>query len=202
MRTHPLLLGALEDDSLEARNPAVDLARPVVQSRFRDDDQMRTVNAADKFEVAEEGNRLQRLAETLSSSGSGLAPGVGERKLGRGGTHHLVCENTVDAVVVQSAHPVETLNLVLAHLSSFDDCVGPVSQPLRTFLSTCERSGAELTCGRLGKHERTVAFCEAVRLLLCLEQLGVFVLLRLAATRLRRLTSTADASKALPSDSV
>ena len=88
---------------------------------------MRTVNAADEFEVAEEGDRLQRLAETLLSSESGLAPGVRARRLGRRRTHHLVCENTVDAVVVQTAHPVETLDLVLAHLSSFDDCVGQVS---------------------------------------------------------------------------
>jgi len=169
--THPLLLGALEDDDAEAGDPAVYLARPVVERRLGDDDEVRAVRAADELEVAEERDRLERLAETLRASRhyrvSLCSSGYAVRGRRETGTHHLVGENAVDAVVVEPAHPVEALDLVLAHLAALD--IGR----------------------RLGEDERALALAEPVRLLLGLEQLGVLVLLRLAAARLGRLAAPA-----------
>lgn len=81
--------------------------------------------------------------------------------------HHLVGEDAVDAVVVQAAHPVETLHLVLAHLAALD------------------------VRRRLGEDKGTLTLGETVGRLLGLEKLGVLVLLRPAATRLSRLAATA-----------
>lgn len=81
-RTHAFLLGSLQDDGLEAGDPAVDFASPVVQRRLRDDDKVRAVDAADEFEVAEEGDGLERLAETLWSNAiwSGFVAPIQEAK--------------------------------------------------------------------------------------------------------------------------
>ncbi|KAI3476086.1 hypothetical protein L1887_62392 [Cichorium endivia] len=83
-----LLLGALEGDHVEAGHPALELAVPVVQRRLGHDDEVEAGRVAEVAEVAEEGDGLERLAEA-----------------------HLVCEDAVDAVVVERDHPVEALDL-------------------------------------------------------------------------------------------
>ncbi len=44
-----------------------------------------------------------------------------QQQAGRQAAHHLVCQDAVDAVVVQVDHPVETLQLVLTHGAAGDD---------------------------------------------------------------------------------
>lgn len=35
--------------------------------------------------------------------------------------HHLICKNTIDAIVKEMYQPVEALQLILPHLASLDD---------------------------------------------------------------------------------
>lgn len=64
-KTYALLLATAKHDYVESRNPAFKLASPVVESTLRDDDEMRAMNATVELEVAEEGDRLECLAESL-----------------------------------------------------------------------------------------------------------------------------------------
>ena len=38
-----------------------------------------------------------------------------------GATHHLISENTIDTIMVQWDHPVQPLDLIISHLSTFND---------------------------------------------------------------------------------
>lgn len=67
MRTYALLLSTAKHDDVEPRDPSLELASPVVQSALRDDDEMRAMDAAVELEVAEEGDRLESLAESLDA---------------------------------------------------------------------------------------------------------------------------------------
>jgi hypothetical protein len=62
---YPILLGSLENDRVETRNPLGHFSVPVVQCRFRHYDQVRPGNIATEFEVSQEGDRLQSLSKTL-----------------------------------------------------------------------------------------------------------------------------------------
>lgn len=108
--THSLLLVALEKHNVEPGHPALKLARPVLKRTLGHNHEMGTMDALVKLEVAEEGDGLQRLAESLGRSVMPAKPR----------THHLVGEDAVDSVVVQPDHPVESLHLVLAHLTALD----------------------------------------------------------------------------------
>jgi hypothetical protein len=37
-------------------------------------------------------------------------------------SHHFIRENAVDTVMVKRRHPVETLDLIIPHLASLDNC--------------------------------------------------------------------------------
>lgn len=113
-----LILVTAEDDCAEARDPVRKLARPVVERRFGHDNQVRAGDIAVNLQVAEKRDCLERLAETLfrhsiqySMSAAGSKP-----------SYHLVGQNPVDTVVVQADHPVETLDLIVSHLSALDVC--------------------------------------------------------------------------------
>jgi hypothetical protein len=67
VQTHSIVLRTLQDDSLEARDPFVELPLPVLERRFRDDDEMRARDAEVELEVAEERDCLERLSETLQT---------------------------------------------------------------------------------------------------------------------------------------
>jgi hypothetical protein len=95
-----------------------------LEGGFGDDDEVGAADAADVFEVGEEGDGLEGFAEALWR---GLDEG-GERKGGRE-THHLVSEDPIQTVMVQRHHPVQTLQLVRAHQSMND----------YSFISTTER---------------------------------------------------------------
>ena len=63
--TYPLLLAAAEHDDVEAGDPLLELAVPVVERALRHNDEVRALDALEELEVAEERDRLQRLAESL-----------------------------------------------------------------------------------------------------------------------------------------
>lgn len=87
-----LLLGSLKNQHINFGRPLGKLALPVVESGLGDDDQVRTGDADDVAQVAEEGNGLQRLAET-----------------------HFISQNTRNTVLMERNQPVKTSNLVIAH---------------------------------------------------------------------------------------
>lgn len=65
--------------------------------------------------------------------------------------YHFICEDTIDTVVVQRDHPVQTLNLVISHLTTLDICAA---------LNLWDPDGKLkiLTCWTLLKHERFILF--------------------------------------------
>jgi hypothetical protein len=74
------------------KSPIGELACPVLECGFRDDDKMGSGDIAVGFEVGKEGDGLESFTEA-----------------------HLVGEDTVEAVVMQRHHPVQALQLVAAH---------------------------------------------------------------------------------------
>mmetsp|Transcript_13968 Transcript_13968/g.34953 ORF Transcript_13968/g.34953 Transcript_13968/m.34953 type:complete len:377 (+) Transcript_13968:1858-2988(+) len=85
---------AVELDGSKHGAPPSHLVHPVAESGLGYDDEVWSRNSAVLVQVSEQGDGLQCLSET-----------------------HLVGEDSVDAVVVQVNHPVESLELVLAHLA-------------------------------------------------------------------------------------
>lgn len=77
-------------ESFQIRHELCNLLHPVVQRRSGRDDEERSPDVVDLGEVGHERDRLDRLAQT-----------------------HLVCEDAVDALLVEVGEPVETLELVL-----------------------------------------------------------------------------------------
>ena len=72
-----LVLGTRQRENIKARRPLLELARPILQSRLRNDHQVRAMYVTDVFKVGEERDGLERLSEA-----------------------HLVGEYTVEAIVV------------------------------------------------------------------------------------------------------
>lgn len=66
-------------------------------------------------------------------------------------SYHFISEDTIDTVVVQGDHPVQTLNLVISHLATLDICAA---------LNLWDPNGKLkiLTCWTLLKHERFILF--------------------------------------------
>lgn len=60
-----LLLGTSENDDIDVRRPPFELASPVLQGRFWDDDQMGAGDLAMMFKEGKEGDGLQSFAEAL-----------------------------------------------------------------------------------------------------------------------------------------
>src|SRR6266567_6399286 len=94
------VLRARECDDPKVGSPLGELACPVLERGFWDDDEMGSGNVAVVLEVGEEGDGLESLAQA-----------------------HLVGEDTVEAIVMQRDHPVQTLQLVATHLAA-DICKG------------------------------------------------------------------------------
>jgi hypothetical protein len=63
--SHPLLLVAMELDRAQHRAPLAELVHPVVQRGLRHDDHVRALDAAELVQVAQQRDRLQRLAQAL-----------------------------------------------------------------------------------------------------------------------------------------
>mmetsp|Transcript_32858 Transcript_32858/g.77904 ORF Transcript_32858/g.77904 Transcript_32858/m.77904 type:complete len:460 (-) Transcript_32858:740-2119(-) len=93
----PLLRVAMELDRADDGAPPPELVQPVVEGRLGHEHEVGPRDAAVLVEVPQQGDGLQRFAEA-----------------------HLVCQNAVDAVVVQVDEPVEPLHLVLAHGAKAD----------------------------------------------------------------------------------
>jgi hypothetical protein len=36
-------------------------------------------------------------------------------------SYHFVCQDSIDTIVVQTCHPIQTLNLVIPHFATLDD---------------------------------------------------------------------------------
>lgn len=60
-----LFLGTREYDSVDIWRPLLELARPVLERRLRNDDEMRAGYVGLVFEVGEEGDRLKCFSEAL-----------------------------------------------------------------------------------------------------------------------------------------
>ena len=83
---------------------------------------MRSSGITSDLQVSQESNRLKRLTQTLRCGRgvnwvSGIASVSSDAM-----TYHLVGQDSVDTVMVQRSHPVETGDLIITHLSSLDDC--------------------------------------------------------------------------------
>jgi hypothetical protein len=90
-------------------------------------------------------------------------------------THHFIGENTVDTVIMETAHPVETLNLVLTHLTTLDDCESGCISQARGAEKERTEAKKERTSRRLSEHEWSLDLLLA----LALKQLVVLLLLAL-----------------------
>lgn len=77
---------------------------------------MRPGDTTSKFEVTEEGDSLKRFPKTLMSAAFSTVCTIEGS-----GTHHFVCQDTIDTVMVQTCHPVQALNLVISHFATLDD---------------------------------------------------------------------------------
>ena len=77
-----------ETDGSDSGAPPLELIHPVGQGGLGHQDHVRTRNVAQVFHVAQEGDGLQGLAQA-----------------------HLVGQNSVDAVLVEGDHPIETTDL-------------------------------------------------------------------------------------------
>ena len=83
-----LLVRGLQLQHAQRRRELGKLARPVAQHRLGHENEVRARHLARLFEVRQEGDGLERLAQA-----------------------HLVCKDAADVVVVQVDHPVEALQL-------------------------------------------------------------------------------------------
>lgn len=63
--TYPLFLGALQNQSVEPRNPFGDLSAPVIQRGLWHDDEMRTGDLLVEFQISKKGDSLQSFPQTL-----------------------------------------------------------------------------------------------------------------------------------------
>ena len=91
---YPILFGALQNNSFETRHPFLNLSIPVVQCRFRHNNQVWSSNPLMEFKVSEKSNGLQCLAETLREYGEHGVALCSET------TYHLIGQDTVDTIVV------------------------------------------------------------------------------------------------------
>eukprot|EP00968_Pinguiococcus_pyrenoidosus_P021741 scaffold2908_cov257-Pinguiococcus_pyrenoidosus.AAC.2 len=89
-----LFSGAVEADHAKRRTPPRELVHPVAEGGLGDQDDVRASDVLVLHHVAQDADRLQRLAES-----------------------HLVRQDAVDAVLVQANHPVQALKLVWPQLS-------------------------------------------------------------------------------------
>jgi hypothetical protein len=87
----------MEHENVQGRDPAIEFADPIVKSRLWDNNQVGAVDVLKMLQVTKEGNRLQRFAKT-----------------------HLVGENSIDSVLEKRNKPVQALELIISHCSSFD----------------------------------------------------------------------------------
>lgn len=118
--TDSLFPGTLQHDDRESWHPFSDFSLPVVQSGFRDNDQVGSSNSATQFQVSQESDGLKRFTETLGNDEKQRLKWYprGDTKV----TYHLVGQDTVDTIVVQTRHPVQTLDLIISHLTTLHDC--------------------------------------------------------------------------------
>ena len=66
MKTHSFFLGTGQNSRSETWNPFVDLSVPVVECRFRYDNEVRTGSPSVEFEVTEEGDGLECFSQPLN----------------------------------------------------------------------------------------------------------------------------------------
>mmetsp|Transcript_8845 Transcript_8845/g.30409 ORF Transcript_8845/g.30409 Transcript_8845/m.30409 type:complete len:769 (-) Transcript_8845:151-2457(-) len=93
----PLLLVAVELPGADHRAPPLELIHPVVQRGLGDDHKVWAGDSPELVQVAQERDRLQRFSQA-----------------------HLVRQDAVDSVVVQVDHPIQALELVVAHGPELD----------------------------------------------------------------------------------
>lgn len=105
---------------LQGGHPALKLVAPIGQRRLGADDDVWPGYAPDVFQVAEQRDGLQRLAQALRRVSA--AKSVAKCGKEAGEKYHFVCKDAVDATVVQLYEPIEAHDLVRAHFSTFDDC--------------------------------------------------------------------------------
>lgn len=77
-------------------------------------------NTASQFQVSQESDGLKRFTETLKNDERRrlVWNGSGNAQV----TYHLIRQDTVDTIVMQTRHPVQTLDLIIPHLTALDDC--------------------------------------------------------------------------------
>mmetsp|Transcript_15987 Transcript_15987/g.36869 ORF Transcript_15987/g.36869 Transcript_15987/m.36869 type:complete len:311 (+) Transcript_15987:781-1713(+) len=126
-----LILGAAHAHSVDRRRPLAKLFYPVPHDGLGDDDNMWACHATGLAKVCQERDGLESLSQS-----------------------HFVCENTIYTVVVEFDHPIQTLQLILAHFAV-------ICQHFRLAVqvhgATC-RSGCLHQCGVF------LCLCHTVRL--------------------------------------
>ena len=154
------------------------LARPVVERGFGYDDEMRSRDVSMNFQIAEEGNCLECLSESLHIVKLLVSRSC---RIIEGQAHHFIGKDSVDTVVVQTDHPVESLYLVVSHLSPLDDCASKSHQSLTMTTSELDEGR---TCRRFCKDERLILSSSRSILIVCLcEQFRIFLLFRFSCSR-------------------
>lgn len=91
----PLLLGGLQLQGTQGRQPLVEFAHPIAQRDFGGDDDVRPGNALALLKERQHSDGLDGLAQT-----------------------HIICQNAADTAFVQTYHPVQRDQLVVLQLSA------------------------------------------------------------------------------------
>mmetsp|Transcript_23353 Transcript_23353/g.44306 ORF Transcript_23353/g.44306 Transcript_23353/m.44306 type:complete len:236 (+) Transcript_23353:3085-3792(+) len=102
-RLVPLVLRAAHAHGANGRTPPPEFLDPISHHGLGDDDDVRSLHPPCLAHVGQERNGLQCLSQS-----------------------HLVRQYSVNAVIVQFDHPVQTLQLVLVHRAAFPDAFGLV----------------------------------------------------------------------------
>lgn len=111
--TYSCFLITVKNECVEIGDPFIEFVFPVVQGRLGNDDEMGSLVASQVFQVTKKRDGLQRFTETLQSV-SELAALIHTM------AYHLICEDTVNAVLVQRHHPIQALHLVVTQSTTRD----------------------------------------------------------------------------------
>lgn len=78
---------------------------------------MRYRAVATEFHVAQQRDRLQGFTQTLEKPKTFVCC----LDLADDRPYHFIRQNTIDTIIMQRDHPVQATNLIITHLSTFDN---------------------------------------------------------------------------------
>lgn len=97
-KTYPCFLISSEAHGTKGGAPLFEFIHPIGKCWFWYNNHVRSINVAVVLHVSQQRDCLKGFSQT-----------------------HLISQNTIDAIFIQWNHPIETTNLIVPHLTAFDE---------------------------------------------------------------------------------